>query len=393
MSRLNIYFIILLFLSTACSKSEEIEIPEKISEYENVSVFPADSEPQYTITLDRQTVYGDTEDILLGSRLSVTVDNRNRVYIADNQEIVLHLYNPDGTYNRQIGQEGEGPGEYRRIGNMQAGSSYFHLMDRNLTKITRYNLDTFEVEGDISLTVDRGETDGYFQYPQGFYLLSDSTYLLQIGTGFTAGDAEEDTDRTIEGRILNVKTEKTGDSAIVSFPSAEALIHREENSMMVMSVPYNRKSVISVQDGEIIYGWSQDFLLKVYDQNGRYQRAIYYPYENVSLDRNQVLELYSDHEEQWQDMVRRDDMPESWPVFESFTVDDEGRIWVEKLTENRDESEFVVLENSGELLATFNWPSNKEVMEIKNGFLYTLETNEETGLREVVKYGITFENR
>jgi outer membrane protein assembly factor BamB len=86
-------------------------------------------------------------------------------------------------------------------------------------------------------------------------------------------------------------------------------------------------------------------------------------------------------------------MPETWPVFESFTVDDKGRIWVEKLTENRDESEYVVLANSGELIATFNWPSNKEVQEIKNGFFYTLETNEETGLREVVKYGITLEEK
>lgn len=393
MGRPKIYFIILILLSAACSKSEEMNIPEEIAEHENLSVFPTDSEPAFDITFDRQTVFGDTEDVLLGSRLMITVDDRGRVYIADNQEIALHVYNPDGSYIRQIGQEGDGPGEYRMIRGMQTDGNSLHLLDLNLSRITRYNLDDFKVEGDLSLTVDRGNNNGIIRYPQAFYVLGKDIYLLQLGSSTTPGPSNEDAERTIEGRKVNYITSEIVDSTFFSFPSSERLMNRSENAIMVMSVPYNRRSVISVNNGQVIYGWSEDFFLKVYDDSGQYQRAIYYPFENIPLDRNEVLEIYSDHDEQWQDMVRGNDMPETWPVFESFTVDDDGRIWVEKLTENRDESEYVVLANSGELLATFNWPSDKEFQEIKNGYLYALETDEETGLREVVKYGISFDEK
>lgn len=109
MGRLKIFIIMLLFLFAACSKSEQINIPEEFSGYENLAIFSADSEPVFEITLNRQTIFGDTEDVLLGSWLSAVVDNRDRVFLADYQQTALHLYNPDGTHNRQIGQEGDGP--------------------------------------------------------------------------------------------------------------------------------------------------------------------------------------------------------------------------------------------------------------------------------------------
>jgi hypothetical protein len=61
------------------------------------------------------------------------------------------------------------------------------------------------------------------------------------------------------------------------------------------------------------------------------------------------------------------------------------------MTENLDEAEYVVLANTGELLATFTWPAENMIQEIWNGHLYAMETEEETGLREIVKYKILFE--
>ncbi|NBC67129.1 MAG: 6-bladed beta-propeller [Bacteroidetes bacterium] len=388
MSRLNIYFIILLFLSTACSKSEEIEIPEKISEYENVSVFPADSEPQYTITLDRQTVYGDTEEIFLGSWLSAAVDDRERVFIADHQNNVLHLYNPDGTYNRQIGQEGEGPGEYRSIQAIHTDQQYLHLMDSNLRRITRYNLNTFEVADEISIDIDRKDDEPYL-FPIHFFPENENTYLLQLSMSVTP-DAEQE-NRFVEGRKIDITSGELSDSTFFSFPATEALIHRESNAVMVMSVPFNRKSVVRYRNRQLIYGWSENFLLEIYDEEGSYERAIYYSYKNPPLNRNEILKSYADRQEQWQNIVRNADMPDTMPVFNDFFTDDEGRIWVKKLTENRDEVEYVVLENTGELLAEFTWPAATHIQEIKNGFLYVLETEEETGLSEIVKYEISFD--
>lgn len=391
MSRLNTFFIMLLFLSTACNKSENITIPEEFSEYENLTVFPADSEPEFEIILDQQTVFGDTEDVFLGSWLSAVVDNEDRVFVADYQETALHLYNPDGTYNRQIGQEGEGPGEYRDLSTMRIDDQYLHLMDRNLNRITRYNLDTFEVAGNVAISVDQPE-GGPYMYPSTFFIHSDSTYLLQTGMSYSPGQDENEIERTIGGRVMNSETGELADKTVFSFPDSQALVHRENGGLMVMmGIPYLRSSIVRVMNGQMIHAWGDDFLFKIYYKNGEYERAIYYPYPNPPLERDDILAQYSDSEEQLKDVVRGADMPDTLPVFSSFYVDDEGRIWVKKTTENLEEAEYAVLANSGELLATFTWPEENRIQAIKNGHLYAMETDEETGLREIVKYKFDFE--
>lgn len=388
--RAIIYTLILVLISISCTRSEEILIPEEFSEYENISVFPVNSEPEFLVEINRSAVYGDTEEVLLGSRLNMTVDDQGRVYIADNQEVALHVYNPDGSYNRQIGQEGDGPGEYRMIRTIRVQDRYLHILDLNLSRITRYNLENFEVEGELSISIDQEGRNDVSRPTQSFYLIDSEQYLLELGVSIPAGADKDDFERTIEGLALNYVTNEIVDSTVFSFPAGEYLSHQEGNTFMVMQVPYNRKPLLSVQNGQIIQGWSDDFFFKVFDEEGEYQRSIYYPYENLPLERNEVLEIYSEYDEQWQDMVREADMPDTWPVFDSMVADNEGRIWVGKLTQDPDELEYIVLENSGEMLASFNWPSNREIQEIQDGNIYTLETNEETGLREAVKYEFTF---
>lgn len=390
MSRLNIFIIMLLFLFTACNESEQINIAEEFSEYENLSIFPTDTEPEFEIILERQTVYGDTEDVLLGNWLTAVVDNRDRVFVADYQETALHLYNPDGTYNRQIGQEGEGPGEYRSLSTMRTDNQCLHLMDRNLNRVTRYSLDTFEVTGSVAISMDPPE-DGPYMYPVTFFVHTDSTYLLQTGMGYTQGKDESGIERTIGGRIMNNDTGELSDSAIFSFPAPEALVYRENGGLMIMTtVPYLRSSIFRVRNDQVIHGGGDDFLFTIYNKDGEYQRAIYYPYPNPPLVRDDILAQYSDDEEQLKSIIRNVDMPDTLPVFSSFYVDDEGRIWVKKMTDDFEEAEYAVLANSGELLATFTWPAGNIVQEIRNGHLYTMETNEETGLREIVKYKFDF---
>ncbi|MDR8393844.1 hypothetical protein NC796_22010 [Aliifodinibius sp. S!AR15-10] len=45
-----------------------------------------------------------------------------------------------------------------------------------------------------------------------------------------------------------------------------------------------------------------------------------------------------------------------------------------------------VLKLDGQLIARFHWPRSKPIQVIKNGYLYTRETEEETGLKQIVRY-------
>jgi len=370
---------------TACSSETEVELPQEVANLENVAVFPADSEPEMELTLTRETTYGDTDELFLGGFLMAEVDDNGRIFLADMQETQIHLYNPDGSYNRQIGREGEGPGEYRQIGTMRTDEQYLHLMDRRLNRITRYDLETFEVAGETSLSVEQTEGENY-RYPQNYYLTGRDEYLMIVGSAFSAG-VTDDSGRSIGGKKLGWTGDSLSTESLFSFDASEALVHREGGSMMVMSVPYKRSSEISVTDDLLIHGWNEHFLFKMYDIEGEYQRAIYYPYQNMALERDEILKMYEDRDEQWFSMVRNDEMPDVWPSWKTFTIDDEGRIWVERFVDDHEQTVLHLMSNTGELLGTTPWNSDKSIQDIKDGYLYSHEESD-MGLREIVKYAI-----
>ena len=383
----SIVILLVLFFS-GCASEPEIELPEEVAKIENVAVFPADSEPSMELSLTRETSFGDTDELFLGGSIRSVTDHEGRVILADLQQTQLHLYNADGSYNRPIGREGEGPGEYRFLDDMVVDDQYLHLMDRQLNRITRYDLVTFEVEGETSITIEQ-EEENNFRYPQNFHLAGPQEYLMILGRGFSTG-TEFEGRRTIDGVMMNWSEDSLSTNDLFSFNASERLVKREEGSVMVMTVDYNRSSVIDVENRQIIHGWNEDFLFKVYDQNGNYLRSIYYPYDNLPLDRDEVLEEYTEYDEQWLSMIRDDEMPDFWPSWETFTVDDEGQLWVERIVDDTDDTVLHVLANSGELLATTPWNSNKNIQDIKDGYLYSQEEND-MGLREIVKYSMALE--
>lgn len=377
-----------MFLS-ACTSQPDVSIPEEISSLENLTVFSSDTEPALQLELIPETVFGDTDEVLLSDWLAVHIDSRGRVFIGDNRETAIHLYNPDGTYNRQIWRSGEGPGEYQNIGPMRSDDNFFYHYDNRSLRLTKYDIENFEVAGDVELRVERDDEDAFFRSVSSFFLVgSEDEILVQLGMGFRSDRPDIDlSDRKVQGYMFNLETGSFSDEQVFSFTANEALVHYEEGSMAVMSVPYKRTPVISVNNGQIIHGWNEHFLFRYFDLNGNYKRAVFYDYPNPPLNRNEVLKMYEDRDEPWRGMVRNDNIPGTWPSWAGFLPDDKNRLWVERRTEDPDETEFHVLEESGELLAVIPWKPGNRVQKIQNGYLYSLEENED-GLREVVKYRI-----
>lgn len=72
-----------------------------------------------TARLEPQVTIGMTDgpdEYLIGNPQAIAVGVGGTVYILDRQAPSLRAYAPDGTYLRDIGREGSGPGEYRRPG-------------------------------------------------------------------------------------------------------------------------------------------------------------------------------------------------------------------------------------------------------------------------------------
>jgi len=382
--------ITLLFIFNACSSGPGVEIPEEIAALENLKVVPANMDPLHEIKLERVARFGDTDEVMIGRLAMSAIGDDGRVYIADGTQNVIHAYNSDGTYVSQIGREGEGPGEFRQIRNLQTEGDHLHVMDMNTSRISTFDLNSYRHIGDLGMPFERNFTSGFSNFPGLLYLYDEDHFLVHFGVAYSSGASSSDEKPMEYGKLLSRNDGAFIEDKLYEFRSAETLIKDEGTSMYMMGVDYKRGTKYMVTGEHIIWGWTEDLLFKIHDLNGNYVSAIYQPYEKIPLDRNKVISQYAERTEPWRSMVRNDVMPETWPAFSSAIADDIGKIWVAVYAEDNEIWNWRVFTRDGELYTSFDWPRGKQILDIKNGHIYTRETDEETELVEIVKYRITF---
>ncbi len=371
---------------TGCENEASIDIPDEIAALENLTVLPADAAPVHTIELQKNAVFGDTETILIGRLGMSAVDEHGRVYIADTSQNVIHLFESDGRYLAKIGGEGDGPGEFRQIRAVQAKGDQLHIMDMNNMRISTFDLNTFRFLGDISIPFEFDFSGGFSNIPQSFYIQDADHFIIHFGISFS-GEVNG-AEPTLFGRVMNRETEELSEEKLYEFQAGELLIRREGTSTHMMVMDYNRQPKIFFTESHLIHAWTENLLFSLYNRDGSYSHAIYQPKDNIELNRNDVVGIYADRDEPWRSMVRNDNMPDTWPAFSNALADDNGRIWAALFDEDDEIWNWRVYTQDGELFTTFDWPRSKQIREIRNGYVYTLETDEKTGLVEIVKYQI-----
>ena len=94
----------------------------------------------------------ENEEEFFGVIVRVTTDPKGNIYVLDNQLSEVKVYDPSGKFLKKIGREGEGPGEFRRPGDM------FFLPDGNLGVMQT-------VPGKIVMLKPTGEPAGDFPLP------------------------------------------------------------------------------------------------------------------------------------------------------------------------------------------------------------------------------------
>ncbi|MGD8747666.1 MAG: hypothetical protein PVI44_04310 [Balneolaceae bacterium] len=161
----------------------------------------------------------------------------------------------------------------------------------------------------------------------------------------------------------------------------------------LVPLPFLGQSLIAISDNDYIYTtWTEDFLIKVYDPDGNYLRAFYYPFRNNPLSRDEVVSLIDKKNDKYdRDLVEHAKMPQKWPAIRSMFADGQNQLWVSTIVNKAGVREWWILKNTGELIAKFNWPDNRSIKAVKDGFAYALVTDSETGQQKLVKYRVEME--
>lgn len=179
----------------------------------------------------------------------------------------------------------------------------------------------------------------------------------------------------------------------LSFPAGFTIKVRQ-SMRPTMPLTFLGKTITALSDDDVLRTvWTKDFLIKMYDAKGIYQSAFYYPIEGSPFDLKAYTkaELFSpkarDIEKAFADLD--EELPKTFPVIDKLLVDDENRIWVAiPAGLQREKYAWWILKESGELLAKLILPKDQRIYDIKNDYLYSKQTNEETGTEYAVKYRI-----
>tara|TARA_R110002124_G_scaffold252236_1_gene417527 strand:+ start:10610 stop:11800 length:1191 start_codon:yes stop_codon:yes gene_type:complete len=383
-------YLIIIFIG--CTAHEEHNVPEEFKKLTNLTVFRVTSLSNQIFSFQKDVVYGDSKDRIFGNQGSVIVDSSGRVFIADLQNKVINVFESGGKFITQLGREGRGPNEFTYIKSLQIRHNRLYAFDSKQNKVNIYSLDNLTALKTTALGKNRSnysDLKGAFPEIVELFVVSKSAFIAKFKsddskkvkawqnfdfTGLlfpldSAGNFTSD-------RILDYKM-ATGTQIGTSFSNALIGYH--------LKAFFGNTSISLSSDNYIYLSEPNEFLIKVYNSKGVYKQAFYYPFHKIPLTQESAIEakLPELYLKNWELI----NAPEYWPVITDMKIDDQNRLWVAVTVEDMNVYEWWVLEPSGEMLTKFTWPRDKPIQQIRNGYLYTKEKDEE-GADIVVRYSI-----
>ncbi len=401
--KLSFFFLIMLLIFTGCTSQEVPQIPEHLKELKNLTIHSASTEHSGTITLEKEQVFEETDDVLWGRVIrDITTDETDRVFIADMASNMIHVYQPDGTFQASLGRQGQGPGEFNEIWNLKTDDTHLHVLDLMHQRISLFDLSTFSHAGDIDVGLEQFKNNppewhekkrgqGFFYRTMDFKILSNLDYLLFFTPVQSPGSTNEG--QTIETSLIGTEdgTFIQHDIHSLRADGTALFIDERDGGGVWSDAVFKPRARYHYSSGKVVYGWDEKMLFRLYDLCGQYQSAFFYPFQNAKIEKDDLLRFYLDPDERTMQILRNY-APEIWPAFDDLVVDDQNQLWVSTIVDDFNIREWWVLdlEASGELLGQMTMPGNERIAQIKNGKVYTIKQDFEVGLRQVLRYSIDF---
>ncbi len=388
---ISIVSILLLLPLWGCSAEHNDSLPATVSKLDNLIRIPADIQPIYDITIQKDIDIGNIniEKELMGGINDIAVDDSGRVYLADTQQKTIHVFSSDGQFLQNLGRRGSGPGEFGHIFDMKIQGNRLFAFDPTLYRINYYSLETMSfdrVEGlffqdwsDIQ-NIDQASPVKFYDWGGDNNMLIGFRQIMGPNIYYYIVKNSNHRTNIISNPIIIQKQDRESE-LIVKFGNVE----------IPVTPPFARKSLIAVsKDRHIFSAWTDLFLIKEYDPEGVYLRAWYYPYNNQPLTQADLDSFAASMglKSNIQRALDGNKLPSSWPALYNMKIDDQGRFWISTVIKDHSKTEWWVLEKDGTLLARFTWLRGQSIEEIKNNYLYTIETDLENGLQKVGRYRI-----
>ncbi len=327
------------------------------------------------------------DEYIFGSIRSVTVREDGSIFVYDQQVPIIRHYSPDGEYVRDIGREGAGPGEYRRVDGMYILPDHrLAILDARSSRISVYDSSGTFLE---SVRLD-GRPDGSNPFvvdtAGNFYVRTMDLRGAGLRREGGAGPPRH---------FVNISGRGVG-SDTIPIPSSEPT-----SAVFIMStregsrVPFLDGPVSAMSNrGYLVVGHNRTYALDLRSLNGRVRRITRdVAAERVKREERAQWEAF----EAWSNSMLRQrgapprdypSVPATKPYFRGLAVDADGRIWVDRYAEAmkhevkprepgddrppyewREPPTFDVIRPDGRFLGTVVLPKDTRIWRAKSTFV------------------------
>ncbi|MCH8557646.1 MAG: 6-bladed beta-propeller [Balneolia bacterium] len=374
--------LVLLFFS-ACSAPDEYELPEAAIGLDHLTIHEYGAEPVSNLSLTPVLTISDSDDVIFGHISTVAIDESGRIYITESSRgnTSINVFDSDGSYITTIGRQGAGPGEFRSIWNLRIANNKLYTIDAALLRIQVFELDNFTLQKEIALEpIGSGDAEpDEVGMPMDLHVLNDDLFVMTYMSGLSEQTTHSLYQMNADGNIVSDR--------LLSILHTDLLPDQE--SGIFFNDPFSGLGWAFVSaEQELIASYSQDMLFKVYDLGGNYKRAFYHPYTNSPLSRRDALNHLGEDNENFQRALRNNGIPDRWMAYYSMRLDDENRIWISAVTDNKDIYEWRVMDREGKLLGKKEMPRSAHIRTIHQNHLYMAEIDEDTDAWTLVKYRV-----
>ena len=380
MKRVSILlFILSLFLCSCSRESEQTQI-ESINGIMYIHNTEIPSNTNKTVVFKKElTITGknEKEQIILFNPGIFRVDNKGNIFIADESDQSIKVFDRNGKYIKTIGTRGVGPGEFQHFSDMSITSNGELIV----TDSTNMRTSIFNAEFDF--------IDSYGWKNRHFHI------FLSDDTTYTISEYIQQENQ----RLFVKKYDYSGNMQFVygEFKQAKPTKFPVDNAIIYLYPPYSPHSIIV---GDSKKGWLYHCLndlykIEVYDHSGRLFRIIDRPYKPVQFTKKDGDLYFSRYKENSprQKFAKKIILPQNKTVTKRMIIDDLSNLWIET---------FEKIEKDGYTLTAYDIFNNDGVYDTRvwidirpgifvNGKMYLLETEEQTGLKSLIRYNVKWE--
>lgn len=298
--------------------SAGVEIVANVADIGSLPVVGVPAEPELVIRSEQN------DSLLLYQISTAMYMPDGRIVVGVRGSYRLYVFDPDGTFRRSLGREGDGPGEFRAVQSVvPRGPDSVAAYDPSLRRITVFALDgTVGRTVDLSSLFPRTGWSRIHGLPDGYALVGE------------AGFAREPRPGPYREEAHSYRLTLEGDSAASygSFPGLESV----QTDALMGPLPFGAVLSSGTRDDRLVIGTAERPEIEEYGPDGRLVRLVRWPDVDRSVTDDDMADfvastLASVPEEQ------REGMRESMatlpysprrPAYRELLVTDGGEIWV-----------------------------------------------------------------